>query len=451
MLTQILLLANLATPAPFQAPTTGNWYYIEWGKDASPWKPNPATLKGKVESNYNSSKFWTLHPKMLQKMQTLVNIFVAAEPKPAYRHHSILLNEPPVLKPSGHQDQFRIEFGDQTFEYDDKGVFKRTEFGNYRPFSLGQLVINGPMHTMSRLSADSFFKQAKELSAVTTNDRPKPSAMLYEVPPRHIGVGPTEIAKETRSNGADSSIDVVPRGGEHIQFLFTNSYFGAKGGGTPVLTTEYRMVWTTTQTLPVANFLTQKQLLDILEADAKTKLQQKSAFLAKTELPDNETKRQREEAYRATQLEPHNARLRLLEKLKEVYASTLSQTAIVGRAHHGGPLLVELSKMIDEETEDAKKKLKNRKYPVDSFFIDDPAEGYRYGTASKSYYANLKPGEVRSIQFETKIEHRLKNDPDYGRPIVPKGFIHYADAPGNIRNAIVYNFKWKAVKSLLGN
>ncbi len=449
------LLAALAIP---QNPTTGAWYYFEWedksGKTRNYARPNATKINEKVpDSNLKSGDYWRFDPKMLGKMQKLVNLFTAAEPKPAYSHRMIHAGRGRKEVGGKIQDRFVLSFGDYIWRVEN-GVANpnKVEIGGYLPFNVGEFIVNGPANYFHALEVEPLFSFAEGLSFTSVFKKQLlPTGKIYRVPPVQRGYTIPELSKYVRlpiSEG-DATIDI--QGAESVPYIFKKTIPQKTEAGPYCATTEYKFFWTTATKLPIDNFLTRGQMIKNFEIIAQTKLEDERKRLEENPLPTDEKKRAAELRYRERALDREKARIKLIEKFKSIFANSLGQIAIIPQLNRDGIEDGMFYAMLDEEF-DAERGSKNpRKLLPEQLFTDDPKMGYRFGTPVPGYYDKLRPGEIRTLQFETKISHRFKSDPGYGKPNANLRPTFFADAPGNIRHALIYNFNWKAVKAVLGD
>ena len=438
--------------------TTGNWYYLDWNKkgDQSPWRKNQMALPASFVGNQDGGfKSWNFDPIMREKVVKLLNTFVASEPKPSFNHHMISITHGVKIEPGKPMLRFEIALGDFAWKYDSKGrlIPDASLEGGFNPFSLGRILVNGASTKSGTGHGIQYiFPYVEELSVRDRNEKDKlPFGYIYNVPPTIQNYDFPLMQRQISWVLNESDAQIRPTGLEEGGMFFAKCSLAGTRPKMPLLITEYGILFTHNGKIPVKDYLTRGQLLDLLALLAEERYQKVRKEMAARPMPSDEKKRTAELNYQQRNLDPELRRKALLEKLKALWSSSQNEIAIVHPNFYKDVTFGHMANTLDEEFDEMRGSKNPRKRPLDMMFISDPKLGHRFGRRDPDFYKDLKPGEIRSIQYDTTITHRYSVDPRYKMQSPPGEYTLFADAPGNIRHALIYNFDWKAIKSLLGN
>ncbi len=439
--------------------TRGPWAVMRWGDatatGTNPWLPNAWVLPDPLFNGYtqagvgNPSERWNVHPRMREKMRRMLDAFRSAEPAPLFANgHAIVRGG--IGEPKGAiLERFYLWLGYKVWLYDAAGkiVENKVRLGEFGANSWGVVQVNGQS---TPVLADRAFPMIEGLSQGKDATDPLPLGEIRLVRPvRESGPSVTTDDRKGAAGTPAAEAAPFPKGLNAPAFITMSPrpLFGGKHQAHRI-ETDYCIMLTPEGRLPVHNTLSQAELLGILELKAKQKVQETLDHHAKEPLPELPNRRAGEIQNRANVLRRWENAVKVVDRLRQVFAASLNTEAVVNLRYYntisGGVPFV----LSDEEYPTRVKS--SREFPLEGLFIQNPSEGYRFARVNTPYFANLKPGEIRSIQINFKLTHRLPNMPGHGQAEPAGDYTDWGDVPGNFHHSLIHNFNWEALTALLG-
>jgi hypothetical protein len=457
-MTSVAMVGILAFSLPpkedVKGPKSGFWYYAQNDvRGDAPFKPNPSVLPSAF--GQGESKSWKVDPKMLSKMKKLVALFEQAEPKPQYCHRMINIY-PTNSSSSGVVSNPVVTLGTRLFLYDERGNYvpNGTPPGGYLPGSVATLLINGASTPNEGLK--QLFPVVEGLTYIASKGGPMlPEGLLRAVPPSEQGYFFNSL-NDPNTGASLKKVDVWPKGlRDSAQYTAISSRYitdkesRAKGSLPPWYTeSSIDVLWFSNQKFPLHNFISRKTLFDLMEIKSRLAFEKVDSEMKQRVMPQDEKKKNSEQNYQSRQRRAVQISLDLVKRLRETFKDSLNETAIIHPSYFvsiGSGTAFTIA-----EEEFPVNKGGSRKYPLSGLFVDDPSKGYRIGSPVKSYYENLAPGEIRSLQLRLNITHQVPDFRDFGKPAAAGNATWFADVTGNVFNALQYAFPWKKVAELVG-
>ncbi len=438
--------------------TPGPWRVYRYG-DATAgnnaWRANAFALPDPFYNLHTQagigqqSGSWRAHPRMREKLRRILDAFRSAEPEPMYANgHAIILGS--VDEPKGAVlDRYRMYLGYSLWLYDAAGkiVENKVRMGGFMSDNWALVQVNG--HSAPG-DVHRAFTVVPELSYGANESDPLPLGEIRLVRPVRELVSKVRVEMQS-GELSRSLVDVapMPKGLGTVAFI-TIRPKGLQGATAPAqfLKAEYCIFLAAGDKLTVHNFLTQAEVLSILELKSRRKVKFFQDLHASQPLPDAPNRRAGELASRATELRRWENAVRVVDRLRQVFAASLNTEAVVHQRYldtisEGVPVV-----LADEEYVPP---INKREYPLDGLFLANPAEGYRFARVNTPYYANMKPGEIRSIQINFEVKWRIPGQTGFGKAEPAGDYTDWADVPGNFHHSILNNFNWDALKAVLGD
>jgi hypothetical protein len=416
----------------------GSWIHTD-GKLStfSHFVPSP-TIPGTIQDKVDGP--WTPTPATRQKMQAILNLFIAACPRPRYLSHTYGVRGTLPFSEVMKNHSYHLHIGEAHFLYDKAGMVEPIKSGkqvaNMYDGVIDIYVNHVPRregaYGISRGQMNSAFKYAHSLSFPKNSNKSRSNGLVYQIPPQNNFVEASELPNET-------SFDVlklhkIPEGILKLQHLKIWNRYQEKE---TIYALENFVFISKNNKLPFVA-LTRKDFLNLLEISKDEEMEsfRKNIVLSS----DYKEQKTHYDKLEAKFIQEYQEDKQALQQIREYWKDSLQEPAIIHQEHVA---LIKGTVWGYRNSQPARERKK-----IAEIFVSDSNKGTSLVQYQKNFYEGIKDGEVRSIILQWEENYRPERNENHGKLKPEPEPTKNTDTPGHLRYAMRHTFDWSNLAGL---